>query len=94
MAIGTKICKVCGKPYEACHTLRPNLNSEFRWQDVACCPGHGQEYLRRILISRGQLPQEEPAQAEAKPVKKTARKKKTETAPAIVAEDSEKGEVA
>ena len=63
MAIGIKVCKVCGKEYEACHTLRPNMNSEFRWQDVACCPEHGAEYLRQILISRGELV-EEPAKAE------------------------------
>ena len=56
MALGKKVCKVCGREYEACHTLRPNLNSEFRWQDVACCPEHGQEYLRKIMIARGQIP--------------------------------------
>ena len=62
MAKGIKICRVCGKEYEACHTLRPNLNSEFRWQDVACCPEHGTEYLRQVMIARGQL-QEEPEAA-------------------------------
>lgn len=70
MAIGVKVCKVCGKEYEACHTLRPNMNSEFRWQDVACCPEHGAEYLRRILISRGQLA-EEPAKTEEAAPKET-----------------------
>lgn len=55
MAIGIKVCKVCGKEYESCHTLRPNLNNEFRWQDVACSPEHGAEYLRQILLSRGEL---------------------------------------
>ena len=63
MALGVKVCKVCGKEYEACHTLRQNMNSEFRWQDVACSPEHGAEYLRQILISRGELA-EEPAKAE------------------------------
>lgn len=49
---------MCGKKYEACHTLRPNIQSEFRWQDVACCPEHGAEYLKQILISRGELQEE------------------------------------
>jgi hypothetical protein len=89
MAIGTKICRVCGKEYESCHTLRPNLNSEFRWQEVACCPEHGQEYLRKILESRGQS-----QKVEEKPVKKTGRKKKTEPAAAPIAQEPEKGEVA
>ena len=70
MAIGTKICRICGKEYEACHTLRKNVNNEFRWQDVACCPEHGQEYLRQILESRGQKMPEE------KPVKKSGGRKK------------------
>ena len=67
MAIGIKTCKVCGAEYEACHTLRPNLNNEFRWQDVACCPEHGAEYLRRILISRGELREEQTSEEAAKP---------------------------
>ena len=43
-------CRVCGAEYEACKT--PNPNHVFRWQDVACSPEHGQEYLQRILASR------------------------------------------
>ena len=85
MAIGIKVCKVCGREYEACHTLRQNLNSEFRWQDVACCPEHGAEYLRRIMISRGELPQDEPKENEAP--KKRARKKQVSEIPE--AEDKE-----
>ena len=77
MAIGIKVCKVCGKEYEACHTLRPNMNNEFRWQDVACSPEHGAEYLRRILESRG-MQKAEPAEAtkEEPAQKKRVRKKK------------------
>ncbi len=71
MAKGIKVCKVCGAEYEACHTLRPNLNNEFRWQDVACCPEHGAIYLARILESRGEA---KPQGAE-KP--KRARKRST-----------------
>ena len=71
MAKGIKVCKVCGKEYEACHTLRPNLNSEFRWQDVACCPEHGAIYLAQVMEARGMAPKEEPPE---KP-KRTRRKK-------------------
>lgn len=87
MAIGIKVCKVCGQEYEACHTLRPNLNNEFRWQDVACCPEHGAEYLRQILISRGELVEEpaaemkeEAAKPEAAPKKRSRKKKDSEDA--------------
>lgn len=87
MAIGIKVCKVCGQEYEACHTLRPNLNNEFRWQDVACCPEHGAEYLRQILISRGELVEEptagekeETAKPAAAPKKRSRKKKDSEDA--------------
>ena len=85
MAIGIKVCKVCGKEYESCHTLRPNLNSEFRWNDVACCPEHGAEYLRKIMESRQQKQAASEPVAEAAP-KKRSRKKKEE-APASVEEE-------
>lgn len=52
MATATKICRVCGKSYEACHTQRPD-NGVFRWQDVACSPECGSIYLARIEASRG-----------------------------------------
>ena len=93
MAKGIKICKVCGREYEACHTLRPNLNNEFRWQEVACSPEHGAEYLRQVLIARGQAsdqkteeaaePREETAAAE-RPVKKARKKKQAEDEDAAV----------
>ena len=51
MATGTKICKVCGEEYEYCHTAR-RITGIFRWQDVACCPKHGAEYLAKIRESR------------------------------------------
>lgn len=45
-------CRVCGKEYEACHTLRQASNT-FRWQAVACSPECGEIFLSRILASRG-----------------------------------------
>ena len=47
----TKICRVCGKEYKACHTQKVDP-SVFRWQDVACSKECGEEYLRRIRESR------------------------------------------
>jgi len=45
-----KICKACGKEYEACHT--PNPNQVFRWFDIACSRECAAEYLRRVEESR------------------------------------------
>lgn len=52
MATAKKICRVCGKEYEACHTLRQNAGV-FRWQEVACSPECGTKYLAQIRASRG-----------------------------------------
>lgn len=51
MATATKICRVCGKEYEACHTLK-RVAGVFRWQDVACSPECGSVYLAKIEASR------------------------------------------
>lgn len=51
MATAMKKCRVCGKPYEACHTMRHNAGV-FRWQEVACSPECGSIYLARIEESR------------------------------------------
>lgn len=55
MATGTKKCKICGKEYECCKTVR-HVDGVFRWQDVACCVEHGQEYLNRVLAARSDAP--------------------------------------
>lgn len=50
MATATKICKVCGVEYPYCKTVyKPGI---FRYQDVACCPEHGSEYLARVEAAR------------------------------------------
>lgn len=50
MPTGIKICKVCGKEYPYCKTVRnPNI---FRYQDVACSPQCGSIYLKRVLLAR------------------------------------------
>lgn len=66
----TKICKICGNEYEYCHTFR--RDSIFRWQDVACCVEHGNQYFAEIAASRGGAPVaksvvEEAPVVEAKP---------------------------
>lgn len=53
----TKICKICGNEYEYCHTFR--RDSIFRWQDVACCVEHGNQYFAEIAASRGEAPKPE-----------------------------------
>ena len=52
MATAVKKCRVCGKEYKACRTLKRSAGI-FRWQDVACSPGCGSVYLARIEASRG-----------------------------------------
>ncbi len=49
MAKGYRQCRVCGKEYEYCQTFRPF--APFRWQDVACCPEHAEEYLARVAAA-------------------------------------------
>lgn len=43
---------MCGKEYEYCHSLGQTHDDVMRWQDVACCPEHGEEYFKAILLSR------------------------------------------
>lgn len=68
MATAMKTCRVCGKEYECCHTLK-RVAGVFRWQDVACSPECGEIYLARIRASRqeptsiSEVPQE-PKQTE------------------------------
>ena len=56
MASAYRKCKVCGKEYEYCHTLR--RDTLFRWQDVACCPEHGSIYFAEIEAVRSGQPVE------------------------------------
>lgn len=75
MAKAIKICKVCGKEYEYCRTFLPTA---FRWQDVACCQEHAQEYLALVEASRAKPQAENTAEEPAKEtatVKPTRKKK-------------------
>lgn len=66
-------CRVCGKEYEACHTLKPNLNNAFRWQEVACSPECGAIYLAEVNKARGI----EDESVTETPVKRTRKKAQT-----------------
>lgn len=57
MATAIKKCRVCGKTYTACRTMRNNTNV-FRWQEVACSPECGSLYLAQIEASRRTSPVE------------------------------------
>ena len=46
---------MCGKSYEACRTMSKTAGV-FRWQEVACSPECGAEYLRRITEARNPTP--------------------------------------
>ena len=57
MATAMMKCRVCGKEYEACHTLK-RIAGVFRWQEVACSPECGSIYLAKIEASRAVIPTE------------------------------------
>lgn len=48
----TKNCRCCGKEYKVCPDTK-TVPGVFKWQDVACSPECGEEYLRKINESRG-----------------------------------------
>ena len=57
MATAMMKCRVCGKEYEACRTLK-RVAGVFRWQEVACSPECGSIYLAKIEASRAVTPTE------------------------------------
>lgn len=67
MPSGTRTCKICGCEYEYCKTHRSQ--NIFRWQDVACSPEHGQEYLERVIASRSKTGAATVASETSKPKK-------------------------
>ena len=52
MAKGTRICRICGKEYEYCHSVKI-WDGVNRWQDIACCPEHGAQYFAEVLGNSG-----------------------------------------
>lgn len=47
-----KICRVCGKEYEACKNTVRNPNLTFRWQELACSKECGLEYFKKVSQAR------------------------------------------
>lgn len=89
MADAKKICRVCGKEYTACRTQNSN-SAVFRWQDVACSPDCGEEYLRRVLAARApKEPQKklEPCKKHEIPIEESIEEKPLN--PAVAAEETE-----
>ena len=64
-------CRICGKEYEACSALFHKAG-QFVWQEVACSPECGAEYLRRIQVSRGLIPDTPPQAEEQQAVEEQA----------------------
>ena len=56
------VCRVCGKPYEACSSKQ--IGTSYRWQEVSCSPECGMIYLEQIMQSRNP----KLVEAEIKPV--------------------------
>ena len=87
----TNICQVCGKEYDVCKT--PYIaEGYFRWNDVACSPKCGAEYLaRKMKGMQADAAMESEAVVEETPVlptKKTNKKTKKSTS---TTKDNEKG---
>lgn len=61
-----KACRVCGKLYEGCSAAR-RADGVFRWQEVACSPECGAEYLRAVNAARTHAQPDREAPAEASP---------------------------
>ena len=55
MPTAARKCRVCGRNYEACRTMSKTAGV-FRWQEVACSPECGAEYLRRVTEARTPSP--------------------------------------
>lgn len=46
-----KTCRVCGKSYEGCSATQ-RADGVFRWQEVACSPECGAQYLAAVNAAR------------------------------------------
>lgn len=51
----TKICRVCGKTYESCRSIKTG-SGVFNWREMCCSPECGQIYFQRVEDSRNPAP--------------------------------------
>lgn len=47
----TKVCRVCGKTYESCRSIKPG-SGVFNWREMCCSPECGQIYFQRVEEAR------------------------------------------
>lgn len=62
MSAGKLVCRVCGKPYDACLSAK-TAPGKYHWQEVACSPECGSIYLERVIASRVKV-EEKPLEEE------------------------------
>ena len=74
----TKVCRVCGKTYEACRSIKTG-SSVFNWREVACSPECGSSYLKQVMASRSAVSEAVPNGS----VERTSRKKKDQEPPVV-----------
>ena len=72
-----KICRVCGKEYIPCRSIRP-ADDVFNWRAIACSPQCGEEYFKQVAIARGDVPPEDPDKNKKKPKKESVFDKNAE----------------
>lgn len=72
MERNTRMCKICGKEYVYCMSLK-YPDGVYHWQEVACGPEHGGVYLERLFATNANTGLSAPvAKAEDKAAVKTA----------------------
>lgn len=51
----TKVCRVCGKTYESCKSIKTG-SGVFNWREMCCSPECGQIYFQRVQDARNPAP--------------------------------------
>lgn len=77
--VNTQECRVCGKAFVPCNVTSGDIKA-FNYRCCACSPECGAEYLRRVLIARGELVEEK---KESEVVKEEITKETTEVVDAL-----------
>lgn len=52
-----KVCRVCGKTYESCRTIKTG-SGIFNWREMCCSPECGQAYFQRVEEARNPVPKQ------------------------------------
>lgn len=73
----TKVCRVCGKTYEACNSIKTG-SSVFNWREVACSPECGEIYLRQVMAARSPAKDTE-TDAQERQASRSRKKKSTQS---------------